>query len=81
MPITRYNQDRNCETILQTCTRLYLCISRTERNEKKVTDGLPVPTLVKIERMCKLFKTHRCALDFDRGFIEAEVNVAEDEVL
>ena len=28
-------------------------------------------SLVDIENMVKNFKTHRCALDFDRGFINA----------
>ena len=28
-------------------------------------------TPVKIEKLVKMFKTHRCALDFDRGFIDA----------
>ena len=29
-----------------------------------------------IERLVKDFKTHRCALDFDRGFVNAELKVA-----
>ena len=28
-------------------------------------------TPVKIENLVKMFKTHHCALDFDRGFIDA----------
>lgn len=30
-----------------------------------------------IERLVKDFKTHRCALDFDRGFVAAELKVAK----
>jgi len=29
-------------------------------------------TPVKIEKMVKLFKTHRCALDFDHAFCKAQ---------
>ena len=29
-----------------------------------------------IERLVKDFKTHRCALDFDRGFVNAELKEA-----
>jgi hypothetical protein len=32
-----------------------------------------------IERLMKAFKGHRCALDFDRGFIHSELKSAKDE--
>jgi hypothetical protein len=31
-----------------------------------------------IERLMKDFKVHRCALDFDRGFVNAELKCAAD---
>ena len=37
------------------------------------------PLLYKeIERLMKDFKVHRCALDFDRGFVNAELKCAAD---
>jgi hypothetical protein len=39
--------------------------------------GDEVATLVKIEKLVKAFKTHRCALDFDKGFITAKDIVIE----
>jgi len=39
--------------------------------------GNEVATPVKIEKLVKAFKTHRCALDFDKGFIKASVIVVE----
>ncbi len=32
-----------------------------------------------IERLMKAFKTHRCALDFDRGFVHSELKSAKVE--
>jgi hypothetical protein len=32
-----------------------------------------------IERLMNAFKGHRCALDFDRGFINSELKEAKDE--
>jgi len=32
-----------------------------------------IPTPVKIEKLVKDFKTHRCALDLDHGFIAATI--------
>jgi hypothetical protein len=34
-------------------------------------------TPVKIEKLVKAFKTHRCALDFDKGFIKANIIIIE----
>jgi hypothetical protein len=39
--------------------------------QTKQNDLNSVP--VKIEQMVKQFKTHRCALDFDRGFINSVI--------
>ena len=36
-----------------------------KRDNKESSKANPV----KIEMLVKLFKTHQCALDFDRGFI------------
>ena len=33
---------------------------------------------VRIERIVKKFKTHRCALDFDRGFLNAVFREDDD---
>ena len=32
-----------------------------------------------IERLMKNFKVHRCALDFDRGFVNAELVMSKAE--
>ena len=37
------------------------------------TTDIPVSAVIKIEKMVKQFKTHRCALDFDGGFIKSTV--------
>ena len=36
--------------------------------------GNDEPVVVKVEKMKKNFKTHRCAMDFDSKFIECAVN-------
>ena len=47
----------------------------------------PVPVVVKqellyteIERLMKAFKGHRCALDFDRGFVNSQLKKGKEEV-
>jgi hypothetical protein len=35
-------------------------------------------TPMKIESLVKKFKTHRCALDFDKGFIKAAITTADE---
>jgi hypothetical protein len=40
-------------------------------------EGAKVTMPVKIEKLVKAFKTHRCALDFDKRFITANVIVIE----
>ncbi len=37
------------------------------------TTDIPISAVVKIEKMVKQFKMHRCALDFDGGFIKSTV--------
>ena len=36
-----------------------------------IIDEVDVATPVKIEKLVKVFKTHRCALDFDHNFCKA----------
>ena len=45
--------------------------------EDTTSIGDKVVTPVKIEKLVKAFKTHGCALDFDKGFIKANVIVVE----
>ena len=47
-----------------------------EKMEIKSSEANPV----KIEKLVKLFKSHRCALDFDRGFINATVVVKIENI-
>ena len=35
-------------------------------------------TPMKIESLVKKFKTHRCDLDFDKGFIKAAITTADE---
>jgi hypothetical protein len=59
--------------------RAYMCAYLALEKEKEMQTGEQtkqndlnsVP--VKIEQMVKQFKTHRCALDFDRGFINSVI--------
>ena len=45
--------------------------------------GIPPPKqellYAEIERLMKAFKGHRCALDFDRGFVHSELRNAKME--
>ena len=47
-----------------------------EKMEIKRSEANPV----KIEKLVKLFKTHRCAMDFDWGFINATVVVKIENI-
>ena len=48
------------------------CISNTNQETNlTLTTGNIAAMPVKVEKMVKLFKTHRCALDFDHGFCKA----------
>ena len=49
----------------------------TETNEPQ--DPLAVTPMM-IEKMVKTFKTHRCAMDFDHGFIRSIIKTDDDEV-
>ncbi len=59
--------------------RAYMCAYLALEKGKGITTGeqttqnksTSVP--VKIEQMVKLFKMHRCALDYDRGFIHSMI--------
>ncbi len=56
----------------------YLALEKQE--EKSVGDinsERSVP--VQIEQMVKQFKTHRCAFDFDRGFINSVIVMQEED--
>jgi len=44
-------------------------VGGVEHNDGAIQEGEPLQ-LQEIERVVKLFKTHRCALDFDGGFIK-----------
>ena len=51
-------------------------------NENSTSDAAPAGALKQellyseIERLMKAFKGHRCALDFDRGFVNSELKEA-----
>jgi len=48
------------------------CISDTNQETNLTpTMGNFAAMPVKVEKMVKLFKTHRCTLDFDNGFCKA----------
>ena len=42
-----------------------------ERQGKEVNESALMTDPVKMEKMIKHFKTHRCALDFDHSFCKA----------
>jgi hypothetical protein len=50
------------------------------KREKAKLKGKKIVTIshLEIERLMKKFKTHRCALDFDAGFIEMVVKTTTD---
>ena len=57
-----------------TCAYLALEAEKQTSNtveENKINEANSIP--VKIEQMVKQFKTHRCALDFDAGFINSVI--------
>ncbi|KAI2491822.1 hypothetical protein MHU86_22728 [Fragilaria crotonensis] len=67
--------------------RAYICtyylLSHREEEDPNAADERHVPSIhishkqqllyKEIERLMKQFKTHRCALDFDQGFVKAEL--------
>jgi hypothetical protein len=64
--------------------REYICVYHalhqgisSAEPEDTTSIGDKVVTPVKIEKLVKAFKTHGCALDFDKGFIKANVIVVE----
>jgi hypothetical protein len=52
--------------------RSYICTYHYLANKETVYDNKSNQTLLleDIERLTKKFRTHRCAMDFDRGFLE-----------
>ena len=42
--------------------------------------GAEESTVVKVEQMKKAFKTHRCAMDFDAGFIKSEFTASVERM-
>ena len=50
-----------------------------QQQETQATDqqNIAIPTM--IESLVKKFKTHRCALDFDHGFIKAAIKQEEEQ--
>jgi hypothetical protein len=53
----------------------YLTLDREEEASTIANDpdSSVASVVVKIEKMAKQFKSHRCALDFDIGFIKSTV--------
>ena len=53
--------------------------SSTDSKEEDMTQASGQITPAKIEQLVKEFKTHHCAMDFDRGFIDAVFIKKEEE--
>jgi hypothetical protein len=53
--------------------RAYICAYFELEYNKNNDQETPAVTLAFIERLVKAFKTHRAALDFDAGFVNAVV--------
>jgi hypothetical protein len=51
----------------------YLALEKDSEDLTTSTCGNSASVVVKIEKMVKLFKTHRSALDFDASFIKSMV--------
>ena len=53
----------------------YLALDREEEASTAANDpdSSAASVIIKIEKMVKQFKSHRCALDFDIGFIKSTV--------
>jgi hypothetical protein len=69
MPLsTKKKKEKFRETVRRCLTQ-----DQVETN----SEGADVATPIKIEKLVKAFKTHRCALDFDKKFITANVIVIE----
>jgi hypothetical protein len=71
------------------CTYYWLALKEAQEQQQAVgEDEAAAPKrqqihFHEIERLMKRFRTHRCALDFDRGFVNAvmrETEKAPDKV-
>ena len=66
-------------SLFTTCTSIHSCILYnatttaliSSSNDQKVAESDSTATPVNIEKLVKLFKTHRCAMDFDSAFCKA----------
>jgi hypothetical protein len=69
--------EKDCDKRARAC--IYCCASLAWLDNS--ADGLPdtsdVTTLAKIEQLSKKMRTHRCAFDFDKGYIDL---TAKDDV-
>ena len=87
-PVNQLHKTRICK--LSARARAYICtyyqLAKTteagasggsDTNNSLVTEQQPL-LYNEIERLMKDFKVHRCALDFDRGFVNAELKCAAD---
>ena len=87
-PVNQLFKKRVCK--LSARARAYICtyyhLAKTTEagasggsntNNSLVTEQQPL-LYNEIERLMKDFKVHRCALDFDRGFVNAELKCAAD---
>jgi hypothetical protein len=85
-PVNELTRERICKFAAR--ARAYICTSYflaakddarrddEESNDAPLIVGKPQQLLyTEIERLMKDFKAHRCALDFDRGFVSAELKV------
>ena len=90
-PVEQLKKERIC--LFAARARAYICTYYSLANtpaagasggsntsNSMVTDFTEKQELLysEIERLSKEFKVHRCALDFDRGFVNAELKCAAD---
>ena len=81
-PVEQLTRERICKFASRArayiCTYYFLDAETSEEgsNGMNLVTEKQVLLYSEIERLVKDFKTHRCALDFDRGFVNAELKVA-----
>ena len=67
----KYSNDCSVRTF---CTYFHFASNTSGANEDGLAGAEQQQLLYsEIERLMKAFKVHRCALDFDRGFVNAEL--------